>query len=590
MIIDKLAEKNIRLKSYSLGNHKTICPQCSHTRKKKQDPCLSVSIEADEAKWNCHNSGCDFAGMVSNHSKQYYNDNFTTRTRQSKKEERIIEESIQYSSNNLTSNAQQWFQGRGITQEVLRRNKIGCGEHYVSGEGKKVNCIQFPYFRNGNVVNIKYRTGSKKFAQVKGAEKIYYGLDDIKKADSVIITEGEMDKLALEVVGYENVISVPDGAPSTAKNGEVNQQDDKKFEYVWNCEKELEDKKILLAVDMDEPGRILADELARRYGRDRCLLVKWPEKDANETLVKSGKGVVIECIQNAIPYPVAGLKSVNDIIGNAISVFEKGVDPGLSTGWKALDQHLRISPGELSIVTGVPGSGKSEFIDAMMVNMSELYDWCFAICSFENPVEMHLGKLCEKKLRKPFDNKKLDCMTVAEFEQVARIWASKHFCFISHDGLEESATIDWILERARSAVRQYGINGLVIDPYNEIEHSIPPGMTETNYISQLLTKVRKFARNHAVHVWFVAHPSKPQKSSDGKYNAPSLYDISGSANWLNKADMGIVVHRPKFGEYHNDITEIHIRKVRQKKNGQPGVVEFRYNTDTGCYAPNQSIG
>src|SRR5208282_4290641 len=70
--------------------------------------------------------------------------------------------------------------------------------------------------------------------------------------------------------------------------------------------------------------------------------------------------------------------------------------------------------------------------------------------------------------------------------------------------------IDWILEKARGAVMRHGINGLVIDPYNEIEHRRPPNMTETEYVSEMLGKVKRFAVNHDVHVWFVAHPVKMQ--------------------------------------------------------------------------------
>lgn len=45
-------------------------------------------------------------------------------------------------------------------------------------------------------------------------------------------------------------------------------------------------------------------------------------------------------------------------------------------------------PGELSIVTGVPNSGKSEWIDALLCNLAEQCGWSFALCSMEKKVNM----------------------------------------------------------------------------------------------------------------------------------------------------------------------------------------------------------
>lgn len=576
MLIEKINEAGITLNSYHQGSQKVLCPRCSHTRKKKKDPCLSIAIESDHAIWNCHNPGCDFSGRVNAN-------NNTAQMPPIKKSKPPV--AIKYNSDKtLPKGLITYFQSRGIGEDTLKFNKIGYGDYYIPAQSKKVNCIWFPYFRDGKIVNIKYRDNSKNFVQEKGAEKIYYGLDDIKGLDSVIIVEGEMDKLSLNEAGYNNVVSVPDGAPSLGKDGQFNKGSNKKFEYIENCFEEFSDKQILIAVDMDAPGRALANELARRYGKERCWLAKWPHKDANETLVKDGIEAVRECIESAVGYPIKGLKAVSDVIEHSITLYNKGSEPGASTGWPSLDQYMRIFPGELSVVTGIPGSGKSEFVDAMMVNMAALHNWRFAVCSFENPPDIHLGKLCEKHLQKPFDTGGHNRMTLQEFKGSAENWAANHFTFIASDFSEETMNIDKILELARAAVLRYGINGLVIDPYNEIEHAIPAGMTETNYISQLLTKVRKFARNHSVHVWFIAHPAKLQKDREGIISEPSLYDIAGSANWVNKADLGVVVHRPNAGNKIDDVTRISVKKVRFKRNGERGEVEFRYNRATGIYS------
>lgn len=97
----------------------------------------------------------------------------------------------------------------------------------------------------------------------------------------------------------------------------------------------------------------------------------------------------------------------------------------------------------------------------------------------------------------------------------------------------------------------------------------------------MLGKVKRFAQAHGVHVWFVAHPSKLYRDN-GKLPVAGLYDISGSANWVNKVDLGIVVHRDFEGDPTR--TEIHVRKVRFKQTGKIGVVSLRYDKLTGRYS------
>lgn len=553
----ELINLGIKLKDYRVGNQKTLCPKCSHTRKNKTDLCLSVTIKYDGAVWFCHN--CGWNTGIGN-----------------KKEYRIP----QFVKKELPPATLTWLTKRGITEEVVRRNNISYGEHFIPAKGKKVTCLQFPYYRDGMVVNVKYRTGDKCFAQEKDAEKVYYGIDDIKKFDTVIICEGEIDKLSLEVAGYLNCVSVPDGAPKQVKEPS---EEDAKFSYVWNCWKEFEGKKIIIAVDTDEPGEALAEELSRRYGKDRCCRVKWSMKDANETLIEQGVDNVVYYIENALPYPVQGLYTASDVANEAILFYDEGAKPGISTGWSSMDEFMTIRTGELTIISGVPSSGKSEFVDAMMVNISMNYGWNFAICSFENPSKIHLGKLCEKYLDRPFNRGYSERMTKQEFIKAIANWASKHFSFIISDGIDDSPTIDWILERAKIAVARYGIKGLVIDPYNEIEHKRPSNQTETEYVSEMLRKVKKFAQMYGVHVWFIAHPAKMRRDASGNYPVPTLYDISGSANFFNKTDLGVIVHRKNPADIYAN-TEIYIQKARFKENGKVGMVELKYDRRTGRYS------
>jgi twinkle protein len=136
--------------------------------------------------------------------------------------------------------------------------------------------------------------------------------------------------------------------------------------------------------------------------------VRWPDagdvpcKDANEVLLVHGAEVLRECLDNAEPWPITGLYGARDYTDQVLDLYRNGRQRGLSTGWPSLDQYMVICGGRLSVVTGIPNSGKSEFVDALMVNLATRCGWNFAVCSFENPPEEHIAKFAEKYLGIPF--------------------------------------------------------------------------------------------------------------------------------------------------------------------------------------------
>jgi twinkle protein len=568
-----LLEHDIRLRDHLSGDQKLVCPRCSHTRKNRRDPCLSLTIDRGRAVWKCHH--CEWSGGVSER-----NDRRPGRQLRRPPPVKPIKGPDQANRAVLT-----WLARRGISEATARRNGIGfVPDIWFAGLGAKSDAIAFPYFRSGELVNIKFRAiAEKAFAQVKGAEKIVFGLDDIANTKTAIIVEGELDKLALDEAGFRNVVSVPDGAPQHVKAEP--DPDDAKFSFLANCAPYLEPlDRVIIAVDDDVAGQALAEELARRLGKQRCWRVRWPDscdvrcKDANEVLLTHGAEVLRECIDQAEPYPIAGLHGILDYADETFALYRDGRARGHSTGWPSLDDYMTIRPGELSVLTGIPNSGKSEFLDALMINLTQRYGWQFAICSFENPPEEHIAKLAEKWLGLPFWDGPTRRMSEADLQR-AMAWAADHFYFIRFD--DEAPTIGAILEKARIAVIRHGARGLVIDPYNEIEHRRPGNITETEYVSELLGIVRRFAQNHGVHVWFVAHPAKMHREN-GSVPIPTLYDISGSANWANKADLGVVVHRDPNQDPTQ--TEIHVRKVRFKSVGKVGFVALRWDPITGRYS------
>jgi len=294
---------------------------------------------------------------------------------------------------------------------------------------------------------------------------------------------------------------------------------------------------------------------------------------------------VMHALDNAEPIPIRGLFQFSDFKDEIMGYYSLAHGEsmrGVSTGWQNVDELYRIIPGELTIVTGVPNSGKSEFLDALLVNLAEQQGWCFAVCSMEKKVREHARQLIEKHLSKPFFDAPYARQTarITEGELDRGIaWIDDRFHLIRYDD-DELPSIDWVLNIARAAVMRYGIRGLVIDPYNELDHQRPDGTTETEYVSRLLTKIKRFAQHHDVHVWFVAHP---RQLRDWKGGAPGLYDISGSAHFINKADNGIVIHRSKETGLPPDHVQVLVRKVRNKLAGQIGDAVLRYDRTSGRY-------
>jgi len=230
----------------------------------------------------------------------------------------------------------------------------------------------------------------------------------------------------------------------------------------------------------------------------------------------------------------------------------------------------------------IPGSGKSEWLDALMVNLANESGWVFGVLSMENlPLERHFAKLAEKYIGLPFaDTMKYGKMSGGDIEK-AKKWGADHFHFMIPD--DEDLTVDGVLKLAKVLCYRYGINGLVIDPWNELTHARAGNISETEHISGALSRIRKFARENNIHIWVVAHPTKLQKDKDGKYPPPTPYDVSGSAHWRNKADNAITVHRGNITDHKDKTVEIHVQKIRFKEIGRVGLTKLTYDMVSGRY-------
>lgn len=555
-----LQDQGIKLRNATVGNHKAPCPACSHTRKKKSEPCLSVTIEDNgRVLWNCHH--CGWSGAKGGEGY------------------RPLVERRAYRKPERTAQPQQpdtlmaWFAKRGISEPVVRRMGIHKTRHFFPQTKQDEDCIAFPYEWAGELRNVKYRTAGKLFVQEKDPEPVFYNADAIRPDEDLIITEGEMDVLAFLEAGFERVVTLPNGAPQTE-----NDESDRRYEPLathWDAVSDV--SRFLIATDMDEKGGFLAQELARRIGRDRCWRVRMPNlndhqtKDANDCLLEHGAKVLRECVELAQPWPIDGLHDAEDYSVEVLDLYLGNGPKPLSTGFKEMDLAFRYIPGQFIVVTGVPNHGKSRWVDQVAVQTARLRDEKWVMFSPETGEANHLADLAEIWAGSPFFEGPTFRMSSDEVS-TALAWINERIFFIASK--EHTPTVDWVLERARAAVVRHGVTNLVIDPYNELEASRPDRQTETEFVSQLISKCKRFAQHHGCTVWMVVHPTKMKATDDGSDPVPGLYDLSGSAHWRNKADAGLVVYR----DYEAASTHVIAKKIRrQPQCGKPGSVKFSFN-------------
>jgi len=530
------------------GQIKTKCPKCSHERKKKNDPCLSVNV--DEGIWNCHN--CGWNGSLKKQNNYMEKKEYT----------RPLDHKLNAYSESIIS----WFKERGISENTMKDNGIHEGKEYMPQVQSEVKTIQFKYFKDSKLINIKYRDAKKNFKLVKDAEKTLYGIDHVLGQKTIIIVEGEMDKLAFYEAGYKNCVSVPTGAGNN------------KMEYLKDLPEDLE--KVYLAVDNDEPGKKLQEELARRLGRDICYRVNYPEncKDINDVLINYNKFEVDNCLKNAIAYPIDGVLGVDDFNLDIDNLYDNGLQRGKILGHENFDKLFSFASSQLTVVTGVPTHGKSNFLEYFCMKLSALHGWKFGVFSPEHyPMQLHFSVLAEKLIGKSFRKiTRYNRMTKNDLN-IAKKFISNHYHWIRPN--KDVYTLDNILHSAKGLIKRYGINGLIIDPYNKVYADIGK-QSETNYINQFLTKLTMFKQKYDIHIFLVAHPRKMQKKDNGLYEVPSLYDVAGSANFYNQVDNGITVYR----DFKNEVTNVYVQKVKFRHIGELGQAQFRYNIQNGRYS------
>ncbi len=221
-----------------------------------------------------------------------------------------------------------------------------------------------------------------------------------------------------------------------------------------------------------------------------------------------------------------------------------------------------------------------------MVNLARREPWKFFIYSPENwPLALHHAKILEKYIGKPFSpgpNPRID----EEELDLGEEWMKGkfHFCKPNQPDIVsilDEAINSGVVSMQPNPAKVTWKTGVVIDPWNQLEHYRPQHQTMTEYVSQTLSEVINRVREFNLHLWLVAHPAKMRKDRDGKYPIPTPHDIADSAHFWNKADNCITVWRDQV-EGSQDV-DIHVQKVRWKHIGRIGLATLKYDRITGRY-------
>ena len=533
------------------GKTQGTCPLCSSSRKPENQKTKCASYDWDRGLGTCHN--CDKSFQLHTYQRKGASEKTYVRP-----EPFVV--------NEVGTKVEEWFKTRGISKDTLDELQVTEGQEFMPQTGKTENVIKFNYFMGDQLINVKYRDGRKNFKLYKGAEKVFYNINSIVGYEYCVLVEGEMDVLALHEAGISNVISVPNGATLNTNN----------LDYLDACIDYLDDKeKIILATDSDEAGQALQSELIRRLGSEVCYLATFDDcKDANEYLIKHGPEKLVSRITNAKPVPLENVTTFRDIEDEITDFVRNGFKPGFQVGLSNFDDIFSTYTGQFITVTGIPSSGKSDFVDRMVIGYNQNYGWKTAYASPENqPTYLHAHKL----MRKVWGGMPTAADIYSDrWNQIADHCNSNFF----HIDMERY-TLEAVLKKGAELVKRKGIKCLVIDPFNKVRSNDASGDVNV-YTLEYLQQIEIFAKKYDVLVIVVAHPTKMYKDAQGKIEEPTMYNIKGGGEWYDASYHGLLIHR----DYENKTVKCKVLKVKFQNLGENGAeAHFQWQPDSGDYKP-----
>jgi hypothetical protein len=390
-----------------------------------------------------------------------------------------------------------------------------------------------------------------------------------------ISISGNCDMLTYKQCGYNNVLSIPMGAPSLEAKNFEHEFDYANDPYVKSFFSPENVDTIIFSGDDDAPGRKCRDHLALIFGRERCKYVNYPVgyKDINEVywgskkkgLPKLGKEGVDKCIVDLSTFKVSGVIRPSDVRNELIEYATKGFTPGLGIGVPEVDKLYTLKPKHITMSTGLPGSGKSTYwrwylSEFVRHNIDLNIKW--AMFTPENrPVAREYAKIAEVTTGQAFKEGLPNSMSQS-LREATLSFIEKHFFIIAPN---KKNFEDWngkikptgvntmtsLLEYIIYLKKTENIFGYIIDAWNKIEHEQSKYISDTNFISSQLDYLIELNDLYDLHGIVIVHPTKMELVG-ANFRIPTLYDCKGSSAWKEKADIGVIIHRNKIRKKKKD--------------------------------------
>ena len=542
--------EEIELKGKTSGQIKTKCPACIDSRTNKADKSLSVNIETGVGK--CHY--CEDVAI-----------------RDTKEIEFTLPSQDWKNYTNLSDRLVKWVENeRKISQKTLNDLKVTEEKFYQPALQKEVSNITFNYFEGDKVVNKKYRSANKKFTQSKDGKSTFYNINSIIGETECYIVEGEFDVLAMHEIGFKNVISVPNGANDNDK-------------YFVSSEKYLRSiERFIICTDNDSKGIELREKISHRLGKYRCEYIEFENKDANGDLIA---GVLNKTAYNKIKFPVSGTFTISDVIDDVYDLYDNGLPKTIKPKhphFNDLNKIFSVYKGQLTVITGIPSHGKSTFTEWYGINILNDYNTKGSFYSPEhNPLELYQTNFIQKFHGKNFwkEMEGVPRVTKKDVEEYIE-WANERLYFLMQEkGIRNDW--DWLLNKFKEHIYCYGTKHFFIDAFNKV--LLPKGQNKKDAIDMVLTELTNFCTENDVNVYLVAHPTKMRKNELGTYDTPSLYDVSGSADFRNQTHNGYVIQRVFGEENYVEFTNLKTKFSFQGNIGE--TIQFDYHIPSGRYYP-----
>lgn len=449
-----------------------------------------------------------------------------------------------------------WLEQRGLDVEIAIRFGLYTCSRPGGEPSTEEGCdwIAVPYKVDDQVVNVKFRRLSEKaHAQTQGGKQVLWNRNVIRdqtlKDYPLIITEGEWDALACIEAGFPRVVSVPGGAPQQAGQ--------KGHAYIDDAMPDLKEvDRIIIATDSDEPGCALREDLIARLGRARCMALPYPKgcKDLGDALRLYGIKGVQAALAKAKLVPMGELVELDDIPErpplNPVKLRSLGAD---------FHNHIGICKGQTSVWTGEANGGKSTLLRCVSWALAMEKDWRTAPAFFEDDIRQNVVPALVRLHSNGWP-------VMAEDRDGCHDWIREHYKFILPRE-DEPPTLPWLLDMAEGAVRRFGCDLIICDPWTDLELGIGSGMSETEIVRGSLGVVKRFARKFNCHFAIIAHPRKHGEYGGTKKMADGA-DISGSGHFKNRLDLGVTVQADPTTD---NVTNIRVWKSKYREEmGQTG--------------------